>query len=505
MEEFPQLAVDRSLPDPLADQLTGSLRESILSGTMRPGDGLPATRTLATTLGLSRSVVVAAYERLVGEGYLESRQGAGTRVVGEIPDWGLERAPAPDTVRGGAPRTGARSPGSGVEASGTDRTPEAPSRADRRAGEERPINLLPGRPFVPAAPPREWVRALSRAARDPWLSDAPDAAGERALRHAIAAHARRSRGIDCGPEDVTVTTGTSEALLVIALALRELRGEAAAVAVEDPGYREGAQALSRAGAAVIPLPVDHDGATADTVRALHRRRALAAVMLTPSHQFPLGGRIPAAERHALLAWAREAGAILIEDDYDSEFRHAGAVLPAMASLDRGGRIVHVTTLNKILSPSIRCGAIVLGGGPGGEEMRAAVAAVRADLGPSVPLVTQRALAEFLDGGGFRREIGRTRREYRHRRELLLAECRARGLAVSGDAGGLHVSVELPAHRRGAEVVGALAARGVLVDRLNAFRIAGTPADRDGILVSYGAETVPRLLRGIYEIADVIRD
>lgn len=501
MDEFPQLAVDRTRAKSLADQLTAALRESILTGEIRSGDELPASRTLAKTLGLSRSVVVTAYERLVGEGYLESRQGAGTRVVGEIPDWGLERSgiggPTLQDVSGSG--LGALAPGT------TSRSHSVPDRAprDAEAGSE-PINLLPGRPFTPPLPPREWVRALSRAARAPWRSDAPDPQGEFGLRQALAAHARRSRGIDCDPDDVYVTTGTSEALLVIALALRELHGEAATVAVEDPGYREGAQALSRAGVQVIPLDVGHDGATAAAVRSLSHRQSLSALMLTPSHQFPLGGRIPAAERHALVAWARETGAVIIEDDYDSEFRHEGAVLPAMASLDRAGRVVHVTTLNKILSPSIRCGALVLGRGAEGREMRAAVEAVRADLGSTVPLMTQSALAEFLDGGGFRREIGRTRREYRHRRELLLTECRGRGLEVSGHAGGLHVSITLPPSVKGNDVVSELAKRGVLVDRAEAYRISDSSMRNDGILVSYGAETVPRLFRGIYEIADVIR-
>ncbi len=500
MDDFPQLAVDRQLSRPLVDQLTTSLRESILTGAMRPGDALPASRALAATLALSRSVVVAAYERLVGEGYLESRQGAGTRVVGELPDWGLERAGAGASLE--------RAPA--LAAPALPQVDGLPTVLGAGGGAP-PIDLLPGRPFVAAQPPREWVRALSRAARAPWRSDAPEASGDPALRLAIAAHARRSRGIDCDPDDVTVTTGTSEALLIIALALRALHGGAVAVAVEDPGYREGALALARAGSELVPLPVGSDGATAEAVRSLADHRALAALMLTPSHQFPLGGRIPAAERHALVAWARESGAIIIEDDYDSEFRHAGAVLPAMASLDRGGRIVHVTTLNKILSPSIRCGAIVLGNGPDASALREAVAEVRRDLGPTVPQMMQTALAEFLDGGGFRREIGRTRREYRHRRELLLAECRVRGLEVSGDAGGLHVRVPLPAGRRGEDVVRELAERGVLVDRLHAYRIAGNDGDpgtdgdpgSDGILVGYGAETVPRLLRGVAQIAEVI--
>ncbi|QIK62927.1 PLP-dependent aminotransferase family protein [Leucobacter viscericola] len=474
MEQFPQLVVDRGSPTPLSDQLTHNLRELILSGATRPGESLPPSRLLAETLLVSRSVVVSAYERLVGEGYLESQQGSGTRVVEELPDWVVE----PTAVA-------------------VERDPEAASEA---ATSTPPIDLRPGRPYTPPSPPREWVRALTAAAREPWRSDAPDSRGEPALRRAIADQARRSRGIDCDAEDAVVTTGTSEALAIIALALRELRGREPRIAVEDPGYIEGAWALRRAGATLVPIPVGDDGVTAAGLRALAAVDTIDAVMVTPSHQYPLGGRIPAVERHAILSWAEETGAYVIEDDYDSEFRHDGAVLPAMASLDRGGAVIYVTTLNKVLSPSLRCGAIVLGRGQHAEALRAAVFRARQDLGEAVSAMIQRALAAFLSGGGFRREVGRTRREYRHRRELLLAECTKLGLTVTGAAGGLHVVIPLAPGKTGLEVVAQLEKRGVLVGQVQSLADEGGP---DGIIVGYGAESVSRTLQGVERIAAVM--
>lgn len=488
MEMYPQLNVDRGNPKPLSDQLTQSLRSLILRGVMQAGDALPSSRSLAQTLGVSRSVTVSAYERLVGEGYLESRQGSGTRVAGELPKW------VADPASGAAPVA----PGSMLRA----RDPE-PIHSPAEA--LTPIDLRPGRPFTSPTPPREWVRALAMASRERWESDAPDPCGAPELRRVIADHARRSRGIDCDASDVVVTTGTSEALVVVALALRELRGHGPRIVVEDPGYVEGARALKRAGATLIPMPVGMDGATAAGLRSL--AGLVDAVMLTPGHQYPLGGRIPAIERLGILTWADEVDAFLIEDDYDSEFRHDGAVLPAMASLNRSGQVIHVSTFNKVLSPSLRCGAIVLGKGDEAASIRAAVRSVRKDLGEAVPLIIQRALARFLDGGGFRREVGRIKREYRHRRAMLLDACVRRGLTVTGADGGLHVVIALKEGSDPKRVALELEHRGVRVGRVQGI-LEGVGADSGsgydcGILVGYGAESVARMLQGVSEIADVV--
>lgn len=491
MELFHQLGVDRALAESLSDQLTARVRAAILTRGIAPGEPLPPTRELAAAIGVSRAVAVAAYERLAGEGFLESRQGAGTRVVPELPVWqGVDAGSGSATVTPPA------------------NTPPQPATRPRQPGAPR-IDLRPGRPYVAATPPRSWVQALASAARQQWASDAPDPAGHVDLRTALADHARRSRGIACGAEHVTVTTGTSDALLTLGLALRSLHGRPPRIVVEDPGYQDGIRVLGRIGATLLPLSVGADGATAAALRELSARSAPASVdalLLTPSHQFPLGGRIPAAERLAILEWARENGALIIEDDYDSEFRHAGSLLPAMASL--GGEVATITSLNKTLSPSIRCGAIVLAGhGVAAAQLRAEIRSVREDLGPALPLMMQLALASLLESGGFRREIARTRREYRHRREMLLETCAAAGVPVQGSDGGLHIVI--PVHGdRALEAVAELARRGVLVDRVNEYRVGGGAAAEessapDGLIVGYGAEPATQLRRGILEIAAVL--
>ncbi|TDP95634.1 GntR family transcriptional regulator/MocR family aminotransferase [Leucobacter luti] len=522
MDLFPQLGVNRALPAPLSDQLTERIRSAVLAGWIAPGEALPPTRRLAVAIGVSRSVVVAAYERLTGEGYLESRQGAGTRVTPELPLW---RTNDPARAHCGAAAD-----------------ERAAAETELPVGSARTIDLRPGRPHAATVPPRSWTRALSAAAKHPWLPDASDSSGEVSLRKALADHARRARGIDCAADDVVVTTGTSEALLLLALALCEVHGRPPRIAVEDPGYREGIRVFERVGAEIVPLAVGVNGATGAGLRMLSAQGALDAVLLTPSHQFPLGGRISAAERLAILAWARETGAVVIEDDYDSEFRHAGALLPAMGSLDRG--VATITTLNKVLSPSIRCGAIVLGNGDSAERrngnenghqgvltpdldpdpavpavpavprastelhthLRAALHAVRADLGPAHPLVMQLALAEFLESGGFRREIARTRREYRHRREQLLEQLAEAGIPVQGADGGLHVVIPVGDHDATAAVA-ELERRGVLVDCVQHYRSGllddSASAPPDALIVGYGAEPAMRLRAGIAEILAVL--
>lgn len=474
MDLFPQLSVDRGLPIPIAEQLTGRIREAILAGSIAPGEALPASRALAGAIEVSRTVVVSAYEQLVGEGFLESRQGAGTRVVPELPRWDERERRGADPEQRVVPSEVAR-PGA--------------------------IDLRPGRPYVAATPPRDFVRAMQEAARQPWHSDAPDSLGIPALRDALAAHTRRSRGIACAAADVTVTSGTSEALLLLALALRAVHGRAPRIAVEDPGYTEGIRAFERAGAEIVRVPVGADGATAHDLRALSSSHALDAVLLTPSHQFPLGGRIPAAERLGILEWARATGTLIIEDDYDSEFRHAGALLPALGSLASG--VATITTLNKVLSPSIRCAAIVLvAADTASFALQTELRAVREDVGPALPLLQQTGLAAFLESGGFRRELARTRREYGHRRGLLLERLGELGIPVRGADGGLHVVVPL-AGRDGDAAVRALAARGVLVDRVGNYRERIGERPEDALILGYGAEPATRLLQGIEVVATVL--
>lgn len=457
------LRVDRKAEHSLSAQIVGQLRDRVLTGQLREGDRLPSTRDLAATVGVARSVVVRAYEQLLGEGYLEARPGAATTVT-----TGMIAVPRAVDAR---PKAGRALP------------------AERLRTVGRPIDLRAGRPFVPPVVADEWRRAVVVASRRPPTADAPDPLGHGELREQIALHVRRSRGVLCTAEDVIVTAGTVDGLLLLVLAL----GCGARVAIEDPGYREAARVLRRAGARVTPLPVEEHGMTASQLRRAGRQDA---ALVTPSHQFPLGGRMPAIERTAIVNWATDSGALIIEDDYDSEFRHSGVALPAIAALDPGGVVVHLGSLNKSFSPEMRCGYLVARAGS--PVWRKLVAAKR-DLGSNVPLVVQVAAAAFFASGGFRRYVARARREYRHRRAVLLERFAEHALAdrLSATDGGLHAVLRLPAGLSGSSLASNLAARGVLVDPIADF--AQLPHPDDAIAIGYGAEPATRLTRGVDEV------
>ena len=478
------VGLDRGSPESLAAQLVRQLRDRILAGDLVEHEALPSSRALADALGIARSVVVRAYEQLGGEGYLDSLAGSATRVAAGIvpaPDTPAVEPPAPAGARHRSPEGGTDVRGAGERGTG---------------GSSVPIDLRTGNPHAPPVAPEEWRRALAVAAREPFRSYAPPPLGEERLREEIALHVRRSRGVPCVPEDVIVTSGTSDALLLIALAL----GAGARIATEDPGYPEATAVFEAAGLRVEPVAVTESGLTPDRLESLHRRPE--AMLVTPSHQFPLGGRMPAAERTSLVALAARTGTLIIEDDYDSEFRHLGGALPAIAALDPGGVVVHIGSLNKMLSPSLRCGYLIASSG---STIHRSLARTREALGSSVPLVTQSALTAFFASGGLRRYVARTRREYRHRRALLLERFAEHDLAdrLSGLDGGLHAVLRLPedAAMSGTEAATILAARGVLVESVAQF--ARLPRPDDALAIGYGAETAIRFDRGLREVIRVI--
>lgn len=486
------LRIDRDAESTLSAQIADGLRTQILAGELGEAEQLPSSRTLAEALGVARSVVVRAYEQLSGEGYLDARAGSATRIAA-----GIVRAPLgqSDARSAAAVRAAARTPATRAPAA---IRPAADGAAQDPSAETAPtpIDLRTGNPFVPAAVPEEWRRAVVAAAREPLSSYAPSPLGEERLREQIAVHARRSRGISCSPDDVIVTAGTAEALLLIGLAL----GQGSRIAVEDPGYPEAVRVLERVGAALTGVKVDPEGLTVARIPP-----GASAVLVTPSHQFPLGGRMPAVERTALVAWAAETGGLVIEDDYDSEFRHTGAALPAIAALEAaypgGGLVAHIGSLNKSFSPAMRCGYLIA---TAGSPIWRALVEVRRELASPVPALAQHALAAFFSSGGFRRYVARTRREYRHRRELVLARFAAHGLAdrLSGFDSGLHAVLHLPGELGARGVTGSslaaeLAREGVLVESIAEFRHspAGGGPD-DAIAIGYGAEPALRLEDGV---------
>ncbi|KRE31178.1 PLP-dependent aminotransferase family protein [Agromyces sp. Soil535] len=474
----PILVIDRGGGRRVGEQLVDGLRRGILDGALRQGDPVPSTRALAAELGVSRSAVVAAYEQLAGEGYLEMRQGAPTRVAE------LDHAHAHGHERSGHHRGAARAhaPAVGVP-------PE--SVAPR-------IDLLPGRPSTARIDTRAWRAAWRQAAALDIPSNSPPPFGVRHLREEIADHLRHARGVACDADDVVVTAGTSEAVGLAASALTSIVGRAPVIAVEHPGYPSARRTLERRGARTAPVAVDADGLVVDALRRMPQ--VPDAVMVTPSHQYPLGGRLPVAARLELLEWAGSAGAVVIEDDYDSEFRHLGPPLPALASLDDGGGVVLVGSFSKVLTPWLRLGYLVL---PQSQALREAIDDIRADEPCPVPGVVQDAAAALLASGAVRRHIAVTRRDYAHRRRLVLdALDGIPGAPLSGLDGGLHAVVRLPGHAASAAVVAGLAAEGIAVASLGDY--SAVPGDEEpGIVFGYAGPGDTQLAEGLARIRAAI--
>lgn len=470
MPDLP-ITLDRSHPTPLREQLVSELRGLILAGTLATGDELPSSRALAAELGIARGTVTSAFDQLLGEGYLEAAVGVGTRVA-----------------------AGVRASSAGAGAARDIRPVVVAAAIDARPGYPAPIAL-----------DSEWKRVWRSALAQSTESREHDPAGEFEFRAAIANHVRRFRGFPCDAEDVIVTGGSSDAFLLIALAL----GTGSVVAVENPGYPRARSVFTRAG--LVVAPVDASGGHLDVAALARLDPAPAAALVTPSHHYPLGGTLPLADRLALLDWARATGGVVIEDDYDSEFRHVNRPLPAIASLDASARVALVGSFSKVLSTRLRCG-YVIARGELGERLRA----TREELDSPVSVVQQLALAEYLESGGLARSVARARRQYAHRRSLIVRALGSLpGVSVSALDGGLHAVVL----SRVPLLAALLADRGILVEPLARYW-ADDPArphhvvqlaqpaqpdyiaHPDGIVLGYGACSDLELGRVLDEIRDI---
>lgn len=439
------IELDRESSVSLAAQVASQLRAAILNGVLLPDHTLPATRRLAGDLGISRGVVVRAFEQLSGEGFLESAGAGGTRVVVR-PD--IQRRPKKE---------------------------QSPNRGPDTA---ELIDLTPGRPSGSPFKDREWRNAWKKALAEQGNTHLPPALGTSPLREAVAAHLAVSRGLAVEPEDVIITGGTSDALHLIVSMLR-IRGANPRILLEDPGYPRARRVMRAAGAHLQTVPVDEDGLRTSQLSAL--KDIPDAVLITPSHQYPLGGRMAVQERLGLLKWADQHNVLVLEDDYDSEFRHSRMPLPAIASLPTNAEVVLLGTFSKNLSPWLRCGYLVVRG-----EAGRGLKALREALDTPVAGVLQSALAHYIQGGGLSRHITRARREYSHRRGLLIDRLGAReDLEIGALEGGLHAVIRFQKPN-----ATALAAQ-ALKKGIRVVPLADYYADRppmNGLVIGYGAVT-----------------
>lgn len=432
----------------LSARIYRQLLDAVLDGRLRPGERLPPTRELARRLAVSRNTVALAYEQLVAEGVLTGRVGAGTYVGDEPLGPPRERhAPAGADLRP-RPLWQAMPP------------PEAFDTQTASA----PYDFSVGTPDARLFPFTAWRRLVSRELRPTAIRTAnyADPAGHAGLRAAIARAIGVSRAVRAGAEDVMVTQGAQQALDLLGRVLIE--PGRTTVAIEDPGYPPARMLFHSLGARVVGVPVDDEGLVVSAIP-----RAARLVYVTPSHQFPLGTVMSLPRRAALLAWAERRGAVVIEDDYDSEFRFEGRPLDPLQSLDRAGRVIYVGSFSKVLLPALRLGFLVAPA-----SLRPALRAAKrlTDWHGEIP--TQAALARFIDDGQLARHIRKAGRDYALRRariiDALQPHC-ARWLRLVPSAAGLHVAARVApgASVDIARVVRRAAAAGVTVSSLARFR------------------------------------
>jgi GntR family transcriptional regulator / MocR family aminotransferase len=472
----------------LTSWLAEALRAGIRDGRLRAGTALPATRVLADDLGVSRGVVVEAYQRLREEGLVSGRTGAGTMVfVGGA----LGRA----ELVGGA-----EAAGSG-EAPGLVVSPDDPLALPRRWGADAEIDLSPGVPDLSAFPRAAWLRAERAALTEASPADLGynDSRGNEALRAALAGWLSRTRGLRTGPEAIVVTAGVAQALALMSQTLRG-RGHTR-IAVENPGSRGTRDELAHWGLVTVPVTVDADGLVVTELA----RAGVGAVAVTPAHQFPTGVVLSPDRRRELLDWAA-GGGLIIEDDYDAEFRYDRAPVPALHA-SAPGQIAYAGSVSKTLAPGMRLGWLV----PPPELYADIVRAKHAsDLG--APALPQLVLARLITGGGLEQHIRQVKVRQRRRRDALLGALQVHlpEARVQGIPAGLHLLVTFP-DRIGELDDSALAARlradGVLVHALSRHRDqAGQAAPAiPGLVLGYAAHTPDQLRDAGQRIARAVRD
>jgi GntR family transcriptional regulator/MocR family aminotransferase len=447
----------------LSVRIYRQLRDAVLDGRLRAGERLPPTRELARRLAVSRNTVAVAYDRLTADGFLTGRVGAGTYVSGSLPAPKPRKAPS---AHGPQPKAVWRSLPSPVAAAA--QVPEYDFRV--------------GIPDAALFPLETWRRLLARELREAAGSgNYVDPGGHPGLRAAIARHVGVSRSVRAEADDVLVTQGAQQALDLLC---RVLLSPGDRVAVEEPGYRQAKLLFASHGAEVVGVPVDGEGLD---VAALPSRTKL--VYVTPSHQFPLGTPMSLARRTALLAWAEHADAVVVEDDYDSEFRFSDRPLEPLQSLDRGGRVAYVGSFSKTLLPMLRLGFLVAP-----PSLRAALRYARqlSDWHGDVP--AQAALARFIDEGLFARHIRRATKVYAERHERITSTVDrvfAERLRVVPSAAGLHMCAL--AEEDLEPIAERAAGAGVAVQTLSDL-CGGFPAP--GLVLGYGSIPVERIDDGL---------
>jgi GntR family transcriptional regulator / MocR family aminotransferase len=462
---------------PLHNQLTEQLRQSILSGKLPAGTVLPSSRSLAQNLGISRNGVVLAFEELIAEGYLVGKRGSSTRVSSEaFHPVSQPVSPASDRSRRWLAK------------------PMPPRFADPDAG-EFDLEFRLGRPDPWGVSLEDWRKIWRSVLRNPPANDYLDPQGHLPLREVLSQYLGRSRGVSCSSEQMVITSGSIQSVDLLARAVLK-PGDP--VAIEEPCYRTAKGVLETMGAKLIPIPVDEDGLRVDLLPT--GENAPLMLYCTPSHQYPLGSRLSMPRRAALLEWASQHDVLILEDDYDSEYRYDAAPLPALAGLSSLEQVAYLGTFSKVLSPALRLGYLVLPPAllePILRQKRIV------DFHSNQP--TQQAMCEFVKSGMLEKHIWRMRRIYAHKREILREMLRPLlpWAKLGGLEAGLHAHLDLHPSLPASKVQHMLAQRGIGVRIMDSSYYISNTVPRNAVLLGYGGLELADLRRGIGVLLEVL--
>ncbi|GHO46172.1 PLP-dependent aminotransferase family protein [Ktedonospora formicarum] len=485
-----KIVLNQNESAPLYRQLYERLKNRILTGQLEAGTRLPSTRMLASELGVSRNTTALAYELLLLEGYIESRVGDGTRVACLQP----QRPQEPVHPQNKHRRKEGKAPSAPFTGRGQLYS-ELAHLSSPRSNPENVSIFSVGQPDVTLFPYKTWGKLIAKHARYslPKIALYHDAQGYAPLREAIASHIGITRGVQCSPEQIIMTSGAQGAFDLLA---RVLLKPGDPVWVEDPGYNGSRGALLAASTQIVPVPVDREGLVVDAGRQLRPDARMALV--TPSHQFPTGVPMSLNRRLELLRWAREAEAWIAEDDYDSEYRFSGRPLEALQNLD-SSRVIYIGTFSKVLLPALRLGYLIA---PPELLENLLVARYFVDVHP--PMLEQMALTDFITEGNFARHLRRMRQLYLERRNALI-DALTRELSdlldiVTPEAG-IHLVAWLP-ERLSAQVGACLEAHGLTIRLTSQYNIQ--PQGREGLMLGFATATPEDLRTGVHMLTRALR-
>jgi GntR family transcriptional regulator / MocR family aminotransferase len=474
-------------PLPLHQQLYEELRYCILSGRLSPGRRIPSTRQLAKSLGISRTTVTQTYDQLLSEGYIETVVGSGTFVCTQLPDDLLRSTPIQSTGKMARPP---------VKLSKYGECLTKMEDVPRITEHHLPINFRYGSPALDQFPIKLWRKLLSRycCADLQWLDYSTDILGYKPLREAISRYLSRSRAVKCTPEQVIIVNGTQQALDLI---MRLFIEPGDVIAMEDPGYLSARLIFQTQGAKLLPIAVDESGLVVQDL-ANYGNKQIRLVYVTPSHQFPTGAILSLPRRLELLNWARQTGAFVIEDDYDSEYRYGDRPIPALQGLDHSDSVLYIGTFSKVLFPSLRIGYLVLPKSLVSVFSRAKWLSDR-----HLPILEQQVLADFIEEGHLERHIRKMRSLYDQRRQALVKALNihfGEKATILGEKAGIHIMVQLHTPFSDEEMIQYAALVGV--GMMSAAPHYLKPHSQGEFIFGYGELTEQQLTESICRIAQI---